>query len=49
MKLGIGEAEDDGKHGSRDVAEEERKENRNFPVLALPNNDVEITADLVAL
>ena len=49
MELRIGEAEDDGEHGSGDVAEEKGKEGRDLPVLALSNNDVEITADLVAL
>jgi hypothetical protein len=49
VELGIGEAEDNGEYGSRDVAEEERKESRDFPILTLPNNDIEITADLVAL
>jgi hypothetical protein len=49
VEFGIGEAEDDGEYRSGDVAEEERKEGWDFPVLALSDNDVEITADLVAL
>lgn len=49
MELGIGKAKDNGEHGSGDVAEEKGKKGWDLPVLALSNNDVEITADLVAL
>jgi hypothetical protein len=49
VELGIGEAEDDGEYGPGDVAEEKWEEGWYFPVLALPDNYVQITADLVAL
>jgi hypothetical protein len=49
VELGIGEAKDNGEYGSGDVAEEKGKEGWDFPVLALSDNDVEITANLVAL
>jgi hypothetical protein len=49
VEFGVGKAEDDGEHGSRNVAEEKGKEGRDFPVFALSDNDVKITADLVAL
>lgn len=43
------EGEDDREDGSRDVAQKERKESRDLPVLVLANNHVEITAELVTL
>jgi hypothetical protein len=49
VEFGIGEGEDDRKYRSADVSEKEGKECRDFPVLSLSYDDVEVAADLVAL
>lgn len=49
MELREGEREYYCQNGTRDVAKEERKEKRDFPIPSLADNYVEITADLIAL
>jgi hypothetical protein len=49
VKLGIGEAEDNSKHGAIYITEEERQEGRDIPVMAAAYNDIEIAAELVSL
>lgn len=49
MEFGVGEAENDGENGSRDVTQQEGQKCRNLPVLALSDDDVQIAAELVSL
>lgn len=49
VELGIGKAEDDGKHRSTDVAEKHRPEVGDAPVLAPADDCVQVAADLIAL
>ena len=48
-ELGVGEAVHDEEDGRGDVANHGGPEDRNSPILASGNNDVQITAELVAL
>lgn len=49
VEVGVGEGGDDGEDGRGDVAQDRAPEHGNVPVLAVADDDVEVTSHLVGL